>query len=207
MGVEAGLFDGEVGDFADNPLEVVGPDGVEVGVGGGIHEVDGVWDAVFDSELDGVEIIAEGLAEGEGVAFDACEEALGIFGRIEDVALGVGQARVVGHDVDFFLADDVAAEILVEVDGLLVGHAEVAGLVVSLKELAAIVDVVDVAPSTAVDGFHEAVLADVVEYGVPIEGVLEVAHGAVGGALWVDFVGQDDGGGGWQRPAWRRGSN
>ena len=55
-------------------------------------------------------------------------------------------------------------------------------------------DVVDVAPAAAVDGLHESVLADVGEDAVPVERILEVAHGAVGGALGMLLVGQDHGG-------------
>ena len=68
------LGDGEVGYFADDPVEVGLAYGVQVCVGGGIHEVDGVGDAVFDGEFDGVEVVAEGLAELQGVLLDALEE-------------------------------------------------------------------------------------------------------------------------------------
>ena len=117
----------------DDPVEVFFADGVEVGVGGGVHEVDGVGDAVFDGELDGVEVVAESLAEREGVLFDALQELLVVLRRVEDVAVLVRAARVVGHDVDLGLADDVAAEVLLEVDCGLEGHAEVAGLVVGVR--------------------------------------------------------------------------
>ena len=106
----------------------------------------------------------------------------------------VGMARVVGHDVDLALANDVAAEVLVEFDGLLVEHAEVARLIVCGEEFRAIVDVVDIAPAAAIDGLHESVFADVVENGIPVERVFEIAHGAVGGAFGVFLVRQDDGG-------------
>ena len=91
------------------------------------------------------------------------------------------------------LADDVAAEVLLEVDCGLEGHAEVAGLVVGVEELVAIVDVEDVAPAAAVVGFEEGGKADVVEDAVPVEGKLEVAQGALVD-LWREFfVGEEDG--------------
>src|ERR1035441_7774698 len=64
-----------------------------------------------------------------------------------------------------------------------------------MEKLLAIVDVMDVAPASAVDRFHEAVLADISEDGIPVERVFEIAHGAVGGALRMLLVGQDDRGG------------
>ena len=85
--------------------------GMDIGVGCGVHEVDGVGDSVFDRELDGVEIVAECFAEGERVAFDAGEQSRIVGWRIEDVSLCVGAAWVVGHNADLLLADDVAAEI------------------------------------------------------------------------------------------------
>ena len=125
--------DGHVGDFFDDPVEVGLAYGVEVGVGCGVHEVDGVGDAVFYSKFDGVEVVAECAAELERILFYAVEEFLVVGGRILHVAFVVRFARVVGHDVDLALADDVAAEVLVEVDGFLIEHAEVARLIVGAK--------------------------------------------------------------------------
>ena len=82
-----GFPDGQIGDGLDDPLEVFWAYGVEVGVGGGVHEVDGVGDAVFDGELDGVEIVAEGPAESERIFLDALQQFLVVGGRVEDVAL------------------------------------------------------------------------------------------------------------------------
>ena len=79
-------------------------------------------------ELYGVEVVAEGLAEGEGVLFYSLQQLLVVLGGVENVAVLVRAARVVGHDADFGLADDVAAEVLLEVDCGLQGHAEIAGL-------------------------------------------------------------------------------
>ena len=55
----------------DDPVEVVVADRVQVGVGRGIHEVDGVRNAVLDRELDGVQVVAERAAQRERVALDA----------------------------------------------------------------------------------------------------------------------------------------
>ena len=104
-------------------------------------------------------------------------------------------ARVVGHDVDVLLADDVAAEVLLEVDGGLEGHAEVAGLVVGGEELFAVVDVEDVAPAAAVVGLEEGGKFYVVEDGLPVEGELEVAEGLFADLRWVLFVREEDGAG------------
>ena len=145
-----GFAYGEFCYGVDDPLEAVFAYGVEVGVGGRIHGVDGVGDAVFYGELYRVEVVAEGLAEGEGVFFDALQELLVVFGGVEDVTALMRAAGVVGHDADFRLADDIAAEVLLEVDCGLKGHAEVAGLVVGVEELVAVVDVVDVAPAAAI---------------------------------------------------------
>ncbi len=92
----------------------------------------------------------------------------------------------------FLLAHHVAAEVLLEVDRLLVHHAQVAGLIVGVEKLFAVVDVVDVAPAAAVHGLEKPMLADVIEHPVPVERKFEVAHGAFVGALGIFLVGQDD---------------
>src|SRR6185436_3110390 len=84
--------DGEVGNFPDDPVEIGLAYGVEIGVWSGIHEVDGVRNAVFDRELNGVEVVAERLAELERIPLDACEQLLVVFGRVLDVALVMGPA-------------------------------------------------------------------------------------------------------------------
>ena len=49
-------------------------DGVQLGVGRGVHEVDGVGHAVLDGELDGVQVVAERLADRVRIALDAGEQ-------------------------------------------------------------------------------------------------------------------------------------
>ncbi len=57
------FLDGEIGHVLDDPLEVFRADRVEVGVGGGIHEVDGVGDSVFYGKFDGIEVVSQSFAE------------------------------------------------------------------------------------------------------------------------------------------------
>jgi len=166
---------------------------VEVGVGGGVHEVDGVGDAVFAGELYGVEVVAERFAEGQGIFFYSLQQLLVVLGSVEHIAVRMWAARIVGHDADFGLADDVAAEVFLEVNCGLEGHAEIAGVVVGVEELVAVVDVIDVAPAAAVVGFEKGGKADVVEDAVPVEGKLEVAQGALINLRGEFFVGEENG--------------
>src|SRR5687768_15228936 len=69
------LVDRERGYLRDDPFEIVGADRVQVGIGRGVHEVDGVRHAVLDGELHGVEVVAERLAQRDRVALDALEQA------------------------------------------------------------------------------------------------------------------------------------
>ena len=57
----------QVGYFFDDPVEIGLAYGMEVGVGSGVHEVDGVGDAVFDSEFDSIEVVAERSAERQRI--------------------------------------------------------------------------------------------------------------------------------------------
>ena len=83
----SGFGDREVGYFFDDPVEVGLAYGVQIGVGGGIHEVDGVGDAIFDGELDGVEVVAEGAAEDERILLHAGEQFRVVCRRVLEVAL------------------------------------------------------------------------------------------------------------------------
>ena len=110
-----GFLDREVRDRVDDPVEVGRAHRVQVGVGRRVHEVDRVRHAVFDRELHGVQVVAERLAERLRVALDPREQLGRICRRRAHVALVKRRARIVRHDVDLFLADDVAAEVLLEV--------------------------------------------------------------------------------------------
>ena len=158
-----GLLYGESGNSIHDPVEAFLTYGVEVCVWSRVHEVDGVGDAVFYGELDCVEVVAEGFAEGQGVLFYPLQELLVVGRWIEDITVLVRAAGVVRHDADFRLADDVATEVLLEVDFGLEGHAEIASLVVGVEEVVGIVDVEDIAPAAAVVGFEECGEAYVVE--------------------------------------------
>ena len=92
----------QVGYFFDDPVEIGLAYGMEVGVGSGVHEVDGVGDAVFDSEFDSIEVVAERSAEGQRIFLNTRQESRIVGGRVLHVALVVWLARVVGHDVDLF---------------------------------------------------------------------------------------------------------
>ena len=57
------------------------------------------------------------------------------------------RARIVRHHVHLVLSDHVAAEVFLEVDCGLEGHAEITSVVVGVEELVAIMNVVDVSPA------------------------------------------------------------
>lgn len=157
---------------------MVASEGVQVEVGRGIEEVDGIGSAVVDGELDGVALVAECGGEASGIALDA-EGQVGR-GRVKGgvKALMVWGAGIVGCDA-YVGTDDEAAEVGGPGDFLLEDQAEAAGVVVDGEEVVAGGDAVDVAPSAAVDGLEPCGEADVVEDGLPVEGVLEIAEHAV----------------------------
>jgi len=110
-------------------------------------------------------------------SFSTRFKSFGIVGwRVEDVAVFVRAARVVGHDADVGLADDVATEVLVEIDRGLQGHAEVAGLIVGVEKVVRVVDVVNVAPSTAVVRLEECRESYVLEDALPVERKMKIAQ-------------------------------
>lgn len=173
-----GEGDGIVGEGFDGPVEVFASEGVEVEVGRGVEEVDGVGSAFVDGELDGIALVAEGGGETAGVAFDAFCERAGGWGEGGMEALVVGQVGIVGGDADV-RADDEAAVVGGPGDFLLENHAEAAGVVVGGEEIVAGGDAMDVAPAAAVDGLEPGGKSGVVEDGLPVEGVLQVAEHAL----------------------------
>ncbi|WP_433965555.1 hypothetical protein [Tunturiibacter gelidiferens] len=53
---------------------------MKVSIWSWVHKVDGVGDAVFYGELDGIEVVAQGFTEGEGIFLYALEELLVVLG-------------------------------------------------------------------------------------------------------------------------------
>src|ERR1017187_1272285 len=112
--------------------------------------------------------------------------------RILHVTLVERRRWIVVHDVHLLLADHVATEILLEIHPALQRHAEIAALVVSVEELLRRVHLVHVLPATAVEGLQEGGKSNVAEDAVPRHGILQVAHGALGGTRGMLLVRQQD---------------
>ena len=92
------------------------------------------------------------------------------------------------------LADDVAAEIFLELHTALQRHAQIARLIIGIEELFRRIDLVHVLPAAAVEGLQERGKANVAEDAVPRHGVLQVAHGAVRRTCRMLLVRDQDGG-------------
>ena len=188
-----GLGNRQVGYFPHNPVKIRLTHRVQIRIRSGIHEVDCVGNPVFHCELHGVQVVPQRLAELQRILLHALQQLPVIIRRILQIPLVVRQAWVVGHDVHLLLPHHVAAEVLVELDSLLVGHAQVARFIVGPEELLAIVNVVDIAPAAAVHRLQESVLAHVSKHSLPIQRIFEVAHGAVRRSLGMLLVRQDHG--------------
>ena len=67
----------QFGHRVHDPVEIFLADGIHVRVGRGIHEVDGVRNAVFAGKLDGVQVVAQSAAEREAIALHSLQQ-LGI---------------------------------------------------------------------------------------------------------------------------------
>ena len=143
---------------------------MEVGVRGAVHEVDGVGNAVPHGELDRVHVVAEGVAEGEGVPRDTQGHVVrDSLPRDRRVARFVGLLRGVRNDPHLPPARDPAPVVVGELDRLLGHHRQGVGSVVRVEELLAAVDLVDVLPAAAVGRLHEDGEAEVAEDLVPVD--------------------------------------
>src|SRR5215469_2603629 len=66
-GVLLGFANRQLGDGVHNPVEILLAHGVNVSVRCWVHEVDRVRNVVLAGELDGVQVVAERLAQGDRV--------------------------------------------------------------------------------------------------------------------------------------------
>src|ERR1022692_3824394 len=92
------------------------------------------------------------------------------------------------------LVDDVTAEVFLKIHAALQGHAEIAGFVVGRKKLFGRINLINALPAAAIVRLQKRRKADILEDGLPVERVFEVAHGAAGGSLGMLIVRQQDGG-------------
>src|ERR1700674_3348156 len=132
-----------------HPLEILCSDGGDVRVRSGIQEVDRVGHAIPDGELEGVEVVSQGVDELQAIAADACQQpGIDRVGSLH-VAIRVRQPWVIPHDVNVLAADRVAAEVLVEDDLLLKRHDVLAGLAIRREKLFEVRHPIDVLPPAA----------------------------------------------------------
>src|SRR5215469_18501601 len=102
-------------------------------------------------------------------------------------------ARIVLHNVDFSLSNYIATEILLKFDAVLQGHAEIAGLVVVMKEFLRRMDFINVLPSPAGIRLEKRWKANIIEYFVPVQRVDQIAHGTIRCSFRMLVVRQDHG--------------
>jgi hypothetical protein len=169
--------DAHIGHLLHRPLEIVLGQRVDVHVRRGIGEVDRVWNAVLDGELDRIHVVAECLAQpacavDDQSAFLGREEAM-----IDEVAVRPGCIRVELHHQDVGLAEHQAARVFFPGDVLLQHHALGAGLVIGTPELVDIVDFIDALEATApgrLEDHREA--TDIGDMVLPRYRIFEVAQ-------------------------------
>ena len=166
-----GLFHGQLCHLVYDPLKVGRAYRVYVRIGRRIHKIDSVRDPILAGKFDGVQVVAQGAAKRQAVAFDPLQK-LGVHRRrVLDVAFVKRPGRVVLHDVNVLLPNAVAAEIFLEFHRRLQGHTKIAGLLVGMEELGRRVHLVYILPAAAVEGLEERRKTNVIENAVPGEGV------------------------------------
>ena len=90
-----------VGHVLDHPIKIKGGKRVDIHIGSGVHEVDGVGNAIADSPLEGIHIVPQGTHKLERILDDATTE----FGA-EMVVLNIvfSLARIVLDGQNFILS-------------------------------------------------------------------------------------------------------
>ena len=102
-------------------------DAVALEIGGGVEEVNGVRDAIFDGEFDGVHFVAESLIDGLRVEDDAGAEFGGEVVVFDKIAALFG---IVDDGKNIHFGEGEAADVLREINIFLEGHAVGAGAVI-----------------------------------------------------------------------------
>ena len=102
--------------------------------------------------------------------------------------------RVVVHRSDIGFSESEAADVFIEVDEFLEGHAIGRSFVVGGEKFFPIVHFVDVLPAAAGKGLEDGGAADVIEKGVPIDGVGQVVErfGCEVDVTGITFLGQEN---------------
>src|SRR5438270_11522379 len=103
---------------------------MNIGVRSRIEKIDRVGDTVLYRELHRVEVIPESTAKRECIPYHSVTQFLRARAAIFYIAQVVRLLRVILHHAYFLLSNNIASEILVELDGRLQGHAHCARLVV-----------------------------------------------------------------------------
>src|SRR5271170_4634672 len=98
------------------------------------------------------------------------------------------RSRIVIHNPHLFLPNHVAAEIFLEFDSVLQGHAQVASLVVVIKEFLGRVHFVNVLPSSTRIRLQESREADILKNLIPIQWINQIPNGLTRRALGMLVV-------------------
>src|SRR6266571_3833422 len=119
--------DSHISHVLDHPIEVKWGQRVDIHVGSGVHEVDGVGNAVANGPLERIHIVPQGAHELQCIINDAATEF-----RTEMLVLNVifALAWIVLDRHDFFLSQGDAANVLLPVDEFLNDHCAQAKIVI-----------------------------------------------------------------------------
>ena len=163
---------------------------MNIRVRGRIQEIDGVGNTLLYRKLHCVEVIPKSAAERECIPHHPVSQFLRARPAIFHITQVVRLLWVVLHHANFLLSNDIAAEILVEIDGRLQSHAHGACLVVSVVKLFGRIYLVNMLPAAAAKWFQESGKPDIVEDLVPIQRKHQIPHRLYGGPRRVHLVRQ-----------------
>src|SRR5437879_3184324 len=146
-GPARGEPDRQVGHVPHRPIEVLAGQRIDVEVGRGVHEVDGVGNPAAHRPLDRIHVVSQGPHQGEGVLHDAVAER-GI--EVAGVHVVLPRRGVIMDRQDVLLPDAEATHKLLPLDDLLDDHGPEPRVLVVVKEVLGRPADEDVLPAAAV---------------------------------------------------------
>ena len=168
------------------PLKVLRTNGISIGIGGRVAEIDGNGHPTAYGKFHCVEVVAQALAQPQGVVLDGIEQllaslTLGFHGGL--VALMGRVAWLVGHDEHVLAAQAVATEVVIKLNSFLVKHDQLAGFIVGAPGFFGVIYFIYAFPAAAGVGLHEGREANALKCLFPIE------HRQVAERVFVGIVG------------------
>src|ERR1700674_2022017 len=154
----------------DNPLKVLPSYRRNFRIRRRIHEINRVRHAILHGKLHSIQVVPQSPAQSQRILLHAFLQRCRRGRRIPlHIPLMKRSPRIVLHDVYFLLPHYIATEIFIKLHPVLQSHAQIASLVVVMKELLRGVHLVYMLPPAARIRLEKSREADILKKFLPVQ--------------------------------------